>query len=309
MFAFFSLLEKEKERQEGMAAWKGTPAVGLFLEPTKVVSELEIQSLLVKLNSLIVKDQGNSVCADCTSTKINSISLNLGTFLCLKCALIHTETLKPHISTILPVDPERVEAAGSWIHFTGSSQIIRHMQASGNKKANSFWEAKFEDSSDAQSGTFSSSIGVFVKPDDDTEVAERKFWIRAKYLKRSFVRDPGVEAVIRLKGKVARLHATFSDTEVTFESSVDLTGKRTKIDTIPLAAGQIRPYQQNGEIENFDIHTKSLQFQVLECQDLLGFLFSAYRCGCSMVAPKQPPKAGTSVCVFFCYWLLIIGCF
>ena len=290
-----------------MAGWKG--AVTLFLEPSKIESELEVQSLFVKLNSLI--KEGNSFCADCDSPKITSISVNLGTFLCQKCAMAHMETLKPHVSAILPADTERIKLPGSWIHHTGSGQIIRLLQSTGNEKANTFWEANFNKGPsspgfNAQSNvkSFSPAIGIFIRPDEGTDNATRRAWLSAKYVKRAFAGAVEMEAIIRLKGKVSRLHVNFIDSDMVLES-IEPTGKRgAKIDTISLAVGTIRPYRDpSGELECFDVQTKSIHFQVLECQDLMGLLFWVHRCGCSLFPPKVGSREkGTSVCVFFFFF-------
>ena len=291
-----------------MAGWKG--AMALFLEPGKNGSELEVQSLFVKLNSLI-KEEGNSSCADCGSSKISSISVNLGTFLCLKCAMAHTEALKSNISSIIPADTERLKSPGSWIHHVGANLLIRWLQSMGNQKANSYWEANFinnpgspqlDSGNNLPIGSFSSALGVFVKPDESTDNATRKVWMNAKYMKRAFAdRSLGFEASIRLRREVSQLHATFMGSDIVLESA-DATGKRTKpAEILSLASGTLRlSRDSNGEIESFDVQTKSSHFQVIECQEMTEFLFWVFRCGCALLPPKSSMKErGTLVCFLF----------
>ena len=283
-----------------MTALKGVAT--LFLETNKIDSDVEVNNLLSKLRGIVARE-GNNNCADCESENpVTCFSLNLGLFLCSDCEEVHKEVLKPHYSCLLPVDQSRVETLDAWIRHSGSNALLRFLQQNGNIRGNSFWEKKLKKESieEVDKGFFSAEMGIFVKPEHGAEMAVRKFWIEAKYLKGSFCDSFEREIVIKLKGKISRVLTVFEGTDLCLEM-VDTPGKRARMDTFSLPTMSIRPYKENpgGEIDWFEVQNKLHQFVVLECSDTTLLLFTMHRCGCMLFPPKVCAKpSGTVSCCF-----------
>lgn len=106
---------------------------------------------------------GNNVCADCSATSPDWAVINLGIFICIDCSGIH-RSLGVQISKVRSLTLDRWERSH-----------IDTMRQMGNTSANSIWEKHVP--------TYRT------KPTSSASQEERKFWIHAKYVKRSFF-DP-----------------------------------------------------------------------------------------------------------------------
>ena len=75
-------------------------------------------------------DEENRRCADCNTPNPTWASINIGCFLCLECSGIH-RNLGTHISKV------RSTTLDKW-----NKAWVQHMRAVGNRKVNSYYEAK-----------------------------------------------------------------------------------------------------------------------------------------------------------------------
>lgn len=118
---------------------------------------------------IILAMPGNDRCADCEATQPRWASINLGITLCIECAGIH-RSLGVHLSKVrsLTLDTE------VW-----SPEIVRLMLSLGNISVNGAYLACYRDQ--------------IPRITAESSREERENWIKAKYLKRSFMRPPGTE--------------------------------------------------------------------------------------------------------------------
>eukprot|EP00002_Diphylleia_rotans_P002582 TRINITY_DN11630_c0_g1_i2.p1 TRINITY_DN11630_c0_g1~~TRINITY_DN11630_c0_g1_i2.p1 ORF type:complete len:407 (-),score=70.73 TRINITY_DN11630_c0_g1_i2:356-1531(-) len=78
----------------------------------------------------VINNPDNSICADCKDKKIDFVSVNLGVFLCGRCANIHSTVLKD-ISQVKPVKDQ-----------TWTEDEYMSIASKGNMVANAFWESQ-----------------------------------------------------------------------------------------------------------------------------------------------------------------------
>jgi stromal membrane-associated protein len=83
----------------------------------------------LKRLELLIKRPDNLVCADCPIKGPRWASINLGIFVCMPCAGIH-RNLGVHISKMKSVNLDKWNI--DWVEY---------MEATGNVRANSFWQA------------------------------------------------------------------------------------------------------------------------------------------------------------------------
>lgn len=122
--------------------------------------EPEPSLLLQRIRSA---DEGNKVCADCSSeSRVDWCSINLGVLLCIECSGIH-RSLGTHISKVrsLTLDTSIF-----------SPDIVELLLLIGNRVSNMVWEAKLERS---------------LKPTTYSTRDQRLQFITAKYSERAYV--------------------------------------------------------------------------------------------------------------------------
>jgi hypothetical protein len=130
------------------------------LSSTKGVSDEENARYMNALKKLLTRME-NSVCADCAMTSASRpdwASVNLGVFLCLRCAGIH-RSLGVHVSQV------RSCSLDVWTF----EQLECMVRCGGNVVANSYWE-----------------YGLERKPDVQT-VGDLEHFITEKYVENKFV--------------------------------------------------------------------------------------------------------------------------
>ena len=285
----------------------------MFLEPTKIESQVEFQSLKSNLRSVITRE-GNSICADCNSKPVVSVSLNLGIFLCSQCEKSHAETLLPHVSFTLPIDNVRLDSRDSWLWNQGSLNIIRFLKDSGNIRSSQFWEKKYlkEPSVKKIGGaeiSFNSWIGVFVKPDQETDLVMRNSWVEAKYTMKIFCAGYFEQEInVKYRGKCARLLVQVGEQELLLLDPI----KKTKVDAISLTQStSVRPFvNQAGELDNFEVTstnaTRSVQVLFPDVShETIEVVFALHRQGC-MVFPPKSSKVSFFLFSFFCFLFFFV---
>ncbi|KAL1541928.1 hypothetical protein AAHA92_26085 [Salvia divinorum] len=112
-------------------------------EKASVSKKLNAQHAKILLD--LLKQPGNKECADCRSKGPRWASINLGIFICMQCSGIH-RSLGVHISKV------RSTTLDTWL-----PEQVAFMQAMGNEKSNSYWEA------DLPAKFHRSPIDTFVK--------------------------------------------------------------------------------------------------------------------------------------------------
>jgi len=103
----------------------------------------------------------NQFCADCNEKNPEWASVNLGIFICIQCSGAH-RNLGTHISKVR-----------SCIWDEWEPEQIEFMRATGNQKANRFWEARLSD--------------AFPKPTSKDPQEMVVNFLRAKYVRKEFV--------------------------------------------------------------------------------------------------------------------------
>ena len=96
-------------------------------EKASVSKELNAKHVKILLGLLKLPE--NRECADCRSKAPSWASINLGVFICMQCSGIH-RSLGVHISKV------RSTTLDTWL-----PEQVAFMQAMGNQKAKSYWEA------------------------------------------------------------------------------------------------------------------------------------------------------------------------
>ncbi|GMI80325.1 hypothetical protein like AT3G07940 [Hibiscus trionum] len=104
----------------------------------------------------LLKESGNSVCADCGTPDPKWVSLTLGVFICIKCSGVH-RSLGVHISKVLSVKLDE------WT----DDQVDSLENLGGNNLANKKYEALLPDN--------------ITKPKPDSSIEERADFIKRKY--------------------------------------------------------------------------------------------------------------------------------
>ena len=88
-----------------------------------------LQARLHEVLAQLVAQPGNNVCADCGAATPKWSSINLGVFICIKCAGIH-RSLVTHISKVRSITLD------SW-----TEEQVAFVARIGNIRANSVYEA------------------------------------------------------------------------------------------------------------------------------------------------------------------------
>ncbi|KAG0680908.1 hypothetical protein C6P40_005514 [Pichia californica] len=121
----------------------------------------------------LLKDPSNKHCADCkTSRNPRWASWNLGMFICIRCSGIH-RSLGTHITRVKSVDLD------SW-----TDEQTDSMCNWGNKRANSYWEAKLKPRTQQEV-----ELGGYVPLDAKVESFVRTKYVLGKW-KDDGTRDP-----------------------------------------------------------------------------------------------------------------------
>lgn len=101
---------------------------------TEKEKQLKMQEKYQAVLSQLLREEDNKYCADCDAKGPRWASWNLGIFLCIRCAGIH-RNLGVHISRVKSVNLDQ------W-----TAEQIASMQAIGNNKARSVYEAELPES-------------------------------------------------------------------------------------------------------------------------------------------------------------------
>ena len=107
--------------------------------------------------------EGNRTCADCNNPYSQWVSINIGCFLCLRCAGVH-RSIGAHITKIRSITLD---------NWTG--QQYNFLRQLGNVKVNSIYEA---------------TVPKKIKPTTKTGDAPLKKYIEDKYMHKYFYRKP-----------------------------------------------------------------------------------------------------------------------
>ena len=110
----------------------------------------------------LLSQPGNAVCADCGSIEPRWVSMNIGSFMCIKCSGVH-RSLGVHISKVFSVKLDE------WTN----EQVDAFEELGGNMAVNSKYEAYIPDS--------------VSKPEPDASIEERGDFIRRKYEMQQFM--------------------------------------------------------------------------------------------------------------------------
>lgn len=135
------------------------------LPPTKTIcrrsKEETPSSPHARLDKLL-SQPGNALCADCGSFDPRWVSLNIGSFMCIKCSGVH-RSLGVHISKVFSVKLDE------WTN----EQVDAFEELGGNTAVNSKYEAYIPDN--------------VSKPKPDASIEERTEFIRRKYEMQQFM--------------------------------------------------------------------------------------------------------------------------
>ncbi|KAL8117023.1 putative ADP-ribosylation factor GTPase-activating protein AGD11 [Apium graveolens] len=110
----------------------------------------------------LLAEPGNALCADCGSYDPRWVSLNIGSFMCIKCSGVH-RSLGVHISKVFSVKLDE------WTN----EQVDAFEELGGNAAVNSKYEAYIPDN--------------VSKPKPDASIEERTEFIRRKYELQQFL--------------------------------------------------------------------------------------------------------------------------
>ena len=121
------------------------------------VAPAEAQRMLGEL----LRQNGNTTCADCGAPSPSWASINLGVFICLECSA-HHRAMGTHISKVKSTTLDK------W-----NSSMLEGMKRAGNLKANAYWEKGLPQG--------------YPRP---TTADARASFIRAKYEQGKFRQEP-----------------------------------------------------------------------------------------------------------------------
>jgi hypothetical protein len=267
-----------------MGTWQGVSA--LFLSSQKNTSELEVEGLFSKLSGLL--RGGNEICADCGGRPISAISINLGIFICSKCEFAHSDALKPHISTLIPIDSIRLEDTSSWLRYDGAKRVLLFIQRLGNKKGNELWEA-----------TYNPSLHP-VHPTPQSDHKTRVDWLTQKYISALYMGPYEREVIVKVKGKPHLYFLRFTN-----DGTISLYTDPNRIDrteVIQLTSANIRPFLlPTGDLECFELHTRQSQYTFFgeDRMTLFELLLTLHRAGCMIFSARYLSKSSVWFSFFF----------
>ncbi|CAH1775687.1 unnamed protein product [Owenia fusiformis] len=122
-----------------------------------------VRELRTGIMKEIQRLQGNNICCDCSAADPEWLSTNLGVLICLECCGIHRE-MGVHISRTQSIIIDEI----------GTAQLLI-ARVMSNQGFNDIFEATLP--------------SIDVKPRPDSNIEEKKDFIRAKYERRRYVRQ------------------------------------------------------------------------------------------------------------------------
>uniref|UniRef100_A0AAR2ISS9 Un-named sa1614 n=1 Tax=Pygocentrus nattereri TaxID=42514 RepID=A0AAR2ISS9_PYGNA len=140
-------------------------ALNVALDERKTGGESSVEDLTRSITEDILRMPGNNVCCDCRAPDPTWISTNLGILTCIECSGIHRE-MGVHHSRIQSLSLDKL----------GTSELLLARNV-GNSGFNEIVEASLPSPS--------------LKPSAESDMAERKDFILAKYLELQFAQRSG----------------------------------------------------------------------------------------------------------------------